>query len=236
MPSPRNLSGAMTGCKQALPASLGRQSELQRRKRPGLAARAFSCALMHYCPSKSLLRALLSSHGVEGARYLLLDRLRRVGGDLGGQRSDFGSLTRGIERPLERIDRLFQSLLAALIGFASLGHRRLRESTHALRHRCIKLERLELFGSSTERIARLLGGNLGGICLAHNKPPRRLVSPGGCGPSPFAHRQARDYCYAALQYKWCAAKAQGPQWLREHFFRPGARSSCFRPMQSTGFA
>ena len=90
----------MTGCKQALPASLGWESKaggnqsFSDEKRPGLTARAFSCALMHYCRSKSLLRALLSSHGVEGARYLLLDRLRRVGGDLGGQRSDFGSLTR----------------------------------------------------------------------------------------------------------------------------------------------
>ena len=52
-------------------------------ERPGLVARAFSCALMHYYPSKSSLRALLSAHSVEGARDLVLDRLSRIGGDLG---------------------------------------------------------------------------------------------------------------------------------------------------------
>jgi len=90
----------MTGCKQGMPASLGwskaggNQSSRDEKARAGGPGLFLRCELMHYCRSKSLLRALLSSHGVEGARYLLLDRLRRVGGDLGGQRSDFGSLTR----------------------------------------------------------------------------------------------------------------------------------------------
>src|SRR5262249_11173052 len=124
---------------------------------------------------------------VEGGIQIALGKVNELA--VVGRRA----LSCGIERPLERIDRLFQSLLAALIGFAALGYGLLRESTHALGHRRIKLERLELFGSPTERIARLLGGDLGRICLAHNKPPRGLVSPGGCGPSPFAHRRARDY-------------------------------------------
>jgi len=89
----------MTGCKQALPASLGWESkaggnqsfsdEKARAGGPGLFLRAYALLSLEIFAA-----ALRSSHGVEGARYLLLDRLRRIGGDLGGQRSDFGSLTR----------------------------------------------------------------------------------------------------------------------------------------------
>ena len=88
MPLPRNLSGAKTCCKRggALPwtGKLGRRTaNAVNVKKARASGRAFSCALMHYYPSKSSLRALLSAHSVEGARDLLLDRLSRIGGNLG---------------------------------------------------------------------------------------------------------------------------------------------------------
>src|SRR5690606_14754859 len=122
----------------------------------------------------SLVKPLASrrlADDLEGTRHLILDRLRGVGGDLGGQRADFarlarkhielaadegrlklddlgevlgagqalgeieagvqialrdvdelaveggGTLPRSVEGTLQRIDGLFQSFLAALIGF-----------------------------------------------------------------------------------------------------------------------
>ena len=78
-----------------------------------------------------------------------------------------GTLAGGIEGPLEGIDGLFERILAALIGLAALVHRLLGQSAYALRHGGVELERFELFGGFTEAIARLLGGGLWRISLAH---------------------------------------------------------------------
>ena len=71
-----------------------------------------------------------------------------------------GALAGGVERPLERVDRLFELLLAALVGLAASGSpssRRERARSQARSYRA-STSRIpwRLCGS----IARLLGGGL----------------------------------------------------------------------------
>src|SRR5512143_3476262 len=77
------------------------------------------------------------------------------------------ALSCGIERPLQRIDGLFQLLLAALVGLPALVDRLLGESAHALRNGRVELQCLEFLRGLAECVARLLGGGLGGIGVAH---------------------------------------------------------------------
>ena len=71
-----------------------------------------------------------------------------------------GALACGVERPLKRVDCLFELLLAALVSLAALVHGFLGESAHALGHGSVELQRLEFLGGFAESVARLLGGGL----------------------------------------------------------------------------
>ena len=73
-----------------------------------------------------------------------------------------------VEGTLHRIHRLFKRILGSLVGFARLHHRLLGEGPYAFGHGGIEAEPLKLGSGLTESIARLLGGSLGRICVAHD--------------------------------------------------------------------
>src|SRR6185312_4723790 len=77
------------------------------------------------------------------------------------------ALACGVEGTLERIDGLFKSILALLVGFAGLCDGLLGESTYALRHSRLERELLELLGALAEGFARLVGGVLRRIGCVH---------------------------------------------------------------------
>jgi hypothetical protein len=128
------------------------------------------------------------------------------------------ALSCGIERPLQRIDGLFQLLLAALVGLAALVDRLLGESAHALRNGCVELQCLEFLRGLAECVARLLGGGLGSIGVSHGGLPLLgLISPGQ-RVRPMTGHGPPQYCLVALQYKCCVAITQGVSRTRQHFF------------------
>src|SRR6478752_2639496 len=77
------------------------------------------------------------------------------------------ALAGGVERALERIDGVFQRILAFFVGLAGLVHSLLGESAYALWHGGIEGQSLELLGTFAEGIARLLGSGLGRISRVH---------------------------------------------------------------------
>src|SRR6476646_802222 len=77
------------------------------------------------------------------------------------------ALAGGVERALERIDGVFQRILAFFVRLAGLVHSLLGESAYALWHGGIEGQSLELLGTFAEGIARLLGSGLGGISRVH---------------------------------------------------------------------
>src|SRR4029453_8239907 len=108
-----------------------------------------------------------------------------------------GALARRIEGPLESVDCLIERILAALIGLTALVYGLLGESTHALGHGRIELERLEFLGGFAEGFASGLGGgDLGGLGGGHD---RNLCLDGFTGVRglPLRERGAANSLYSS---------------------------------------
>src|SRR5262245_40417741 len=123
------------------------------------------------------------------------------------------ALARRIEGPLERVDRLFERILAALISLAALVHGLLGESADALRHGGIELERLKFLGGLAEGLASGLGsGDLRGLGGGHDRHLGWASSVGASRLGPSGKGRAAKFAETlscALQYNCCAAIKQG---------------------------
>src|SRR5262249_19089457 len=124
-----------------------------------------------------------------------------------------GTLACRIERALERVDRLFERILAALIGLAALVHGLLGKSAHALRDGGIELERLKFLGGFAEGLASgLRCGDLGRLGGGHGCTSIAWDSFTGVRGLPLREKGCRyvgSIVLAALQYNCCVAKKQG---------------------------